>query len=153
MELRPNRYDELTAEQRADIDGVVNAIASGREDATTVSYRDYVQECRALAEQAAELVADGDHDNIGEAVAELVDGHQWSVYYYGHAIIMEHTENPNAALDAGYDPCGNALGVVNGPDDSPDIGHWLAVRSRFAVPAFVADVERYAYADVERFLS
>ena len=58
MGLRPNRYDELTAEQRADIDGVVNAIASGREDATTVSYRDYVQECRALAEQAAELVAD-----------------------------------------------------------------------------------------------
>ena len=55
MGLRPNRYDELTAEQRADIDGVVNAIASGR-------------------------------------------------------------------------------------DDSPDIGHWLAVRSRFAVPAFLADV-------------
>ena len=114
-----------------------------REDGTNVSYRDYVQECRALASDAVELVAALDYDNASDAVTELVDSHQWSIYYYGHAIIMEHTENPNAALDAGYDPCGNALGVVNGPDDSPDIGHWLAVRSRFAVPAFVADVERF----------
>ena len=112
----------------------------GRMENERVSYRDYVAECRALAENAAEAVAEGDHDNIGDAVAELVGSHQWSIYYYGHGIIMEHTENPNAALDAGYDPCGNALAVVNGPDDSPDIGHWLAVRSRFAVPAFVEDV-------------
>ena len=134
MELRPNRYDELTAGQRAYIDGVVNAIASGREDATTVSYRDYVQECRALAVNAAEAVAEGDYDNVGEAVAELVDGHQWSIYYYGHGIIMEHTENPNAALEHGLD---NAIASACTDDG------WLAVRQAFAVPAFVADVERF----------
>lgn len=100
-----------------------------REDGTNVSYRDYAQECRALAENAAEAVAEGDHDNIGEAVAELVDGHQWSVYYYGHGIIMAHTENPNAALEYGLDIAA---------DDG-----WLAVRQAFAVPAFVADVERF----------
>jgi hypothetical protein len=106
------------------------------EDGTNVSYRDYVTECRALAEQAAELVADGDHDNISETVAELVDGHQWSIYYYGHGIIMEHTENHDAALEYGLD-----IAAEDG---------WLAVRQAFAVPAFVADVERFL---VERFLS
>jgi hypothetical protein len=91
------------------------------------TYREYSTECGALAENAADLVADGDHDDIFDAVAELVDGHQWSIYYFGHGIIMEHTENVDAALDAGLDDCLMSYG-------------WLAVRSHFAVPAFLADV-------------
>ena len=91
------------------------------------TYREYATECRALADNAAALVADGDHDDVYDAVAELVDGHQWSIYYYGHGIIMEHTENVDAALDAG-------LSVGDVADG------WFAVRSRFAVPAFLADV-------------
>ena len=106
-----------------------------REDGTNVSYRDYVQECRALASDAVELVAALDYDNASDAVAELVDSHQWSIYYYGHGIIMEHTENRNAALEYGLDLDGNGLGNTT--------RHWLSVRSRFAVPAFVADVERF----------
>jgi len=70
-------------------------------------------------------------------VTELVDHHQWSIYYYGHAVIMEHTENPNAAVDAG----------VHADSCLIDYG-WLTVRSHFAVPAFGADVERYAHADL-----
>ena len=64
----------------------------------------YTQYKEAIAELVGSILEEAsdrelDHDEIYDLVHEYVDGHEWCIYYYGHDIILQHTENEEAYLD------------------------------------------------------
>tara|TARA_R110002020_G_scaffold190519_2_gene390042 strand:- start:208 stop:588 length:381 start_codon:yes stop_codon:yes gene_type:complete len=98
-----------------------------------ITYRDYWQQVASLADDAAETVRDYPEDeggqNVHDVIHELVDSHQWIIYYHHNLAVMEHTDNGAALMDE------------MGADGLTGADSWHEVCVRFAWWAFSADVE------------
>jgi len=97
-----------------------------------ITYREYWAQVASLADDAAETVRDYPEDeggqNVHDVIHELVDSHQWIIYYHQNLAVMEHTDNDSAMLDhAGVDGLAGAES-------------WHEVCVRFAFWAFWADI-------------
>ena len=94
-----------------------------------ISYKEYFDECRSVASEAIELASDS--LEIYEVLHELIDNHQYIIFYWANFFVMRHTQNYNAFFDVG-------LSVR-------DVGHddWHSVQKVFAFWAFKADVEQH----------
>lgn len=102
-------------------------------DGSEVNYREYREEIKSLA---SEILSDTkemyeeqdgtDHEDwLVERIYESVDAHRWVIYYWGNAVIMEHTSNYDAVMDV------DVPNAENG---------WLDVRLAFAWWAFHTDI-------------
>ena len=102
---------------------------------TTADYDAYAKDtAETIVEDAIERLKDNDMpvnvENIGDCISdeglvhEGIDEDAIIIYYYGHELIMQHTDNVRAAIDGldGYDS-------------------WHQVRAAFAFWAFEADVQ------------
>ena len=97
-----------------------------------ITYGAYWRQVASLADDAAETVRDYPEDeggqNVHDVIHELVDSHQWIIYYHNNLAVMEHTDNDGALLDHW------------GADGWADTESWHEVCGRFAWWAFAADV-------------
>ena len=97
-----------------------------------VTYREYWAQVAGVADDAAEIVrdwpvAEGGTD-VNDVIHELVDSHQWIIYYHQNLAVMEHTDNDGAMLDH------------MGMDGLTGADSWHEVCVRFAFWAFWADI-------------
>ena len=94
-----------------------------------ISYKEYFDECRSVASEAIELASDS--LEIYEVLHELIDNHQYIIFYWANYFVMRHTQNYNAFFDVG-------LSVRAGGHDD-----WHAGQKVVAFWAFQADVEQH----------
>lgn len=64
----------------------------------TLSYQEYREEVRRIAEDAIEEANEYGQD-VHDVVHETVDGHQWIIYYAYNDSVLAHSENADAWED------------------------------------------------------
>lgn len=97
-----------------------------------ITYREYWAQVASVADDVAETVRDYPEDEGGQdvhdVIHELVDSHQWIIYYHQNLAVMEHTDNDGALLEH------------MGADGLAGAESWHEVCVRFAWWAFAADI-------------
>ena len=120
-----------------------NYLSTGLNDMNNITYSEYQDEISDIAEdiywQAMEEHPEDEDDRdeyIRERVNEIVEGHQWTIYYAYNLAVYEHSPNADAYEDL-Y--------------DNDDLGSVLAanglrsLHALIAACAMEADIEQAVY--------
>jgi hypothetical protein len=59
---------------------------------------EYYNECRRIAEECVKE-AEGDQERAQDLTHEAVDGHQWIIYTYYNAQVLQHSRNDDAYFE------------------------------------------------------
>ena len=60
-----------------------------------MNYKEYTKEVEALADEAVRITKEYEQC-IHDTLHELIDGHQWVIYYSANDEVLRHTDNPDA---------------------------------------------------------
>ena len=108
---------------------MVPRVNNTTEEGSMVTQREYYESVKTIAELAIDETAEGNFDDISDAVHEMVDGSEWVIYTYRAQKVLEYSGNEEAGPDSlGWeDFVSGAMG-------------WSCLYSRGAYYAMVQDV-------------
>ena len=93
-----------------------------------ISSSDYWAEVKSIAEDVIEEHSEYDGEDVFEFVFDMVDGHQWIIYYAYNNDVIKHSGNPDAWEDCYTNEDIGRVVTENGMDHARMVQAYFAMR-------------------------